>query len=187
MSGRIVCPRYGSATWPAAPVAPMRMRSPASDCGEPAKYACLLLHGPMSQVAGGSRSVRPSVLTNMPVMRAGHELEVQLPRRRGRDRSSPTSNTRATRVRRRRSWPCCSNTTRSAKPSAASRSAAALEPGVALVAPRLPSRRAECGRPSSGFAPRSMTPIASSTVKPSRRVTRKMSWRSWVNGSAAAG
>ena len=68
MFGRIVASRYGSATCPATPVTPSRIRSPASDCGELAKYLDLSVHGPIVQPAGGSLNVRPSVLTNMPAM-----------------------------------------------------------------------------------------------------------------------
>ena len=71
MSGRIVASRYGSSTCAATPVTPSRIRSPASDCGEPAKKVVLSVHLPIVHAAGGSVNVRPSVLTYMPAMAPG--------------------------------------------------------------------------------------------------------------------
>jgi hypothetical protein len=71
MFGRMVASRNGSATWPATPVTPSRIRSPVSDCGELAKNFVLSVHGPIVQPEGGSLNVRPSELTNIPAIAPG--------------------------------------------------------------------------------------------------------------------
>ena len=71
MSGRTEASKYGSATCAAMPVTPSRIRSPASDWGDPAKKVDRSNHFPIVQVAGGSANVRPSVLTKVAAMAPG--------------------------------------------------------------------------------------------------------------------
>ena len=62
----------GSATLAAAPVIPSRIRSPTSDCGDPAKLLIRLFQlSDGSQSGGGSWNVRPSVLTSVAAIAPG--------------------------------------------------------------------------------------------------------------------
>ena len=76
----MVASRYGSATWPLTPVTPSRIRSPASDCGEPAKNFARSLQ--VADLPVGRRLVERARVGahEHPGDGAGDEAEVEVPR-----------------------------------------------------------------------------------------------------------